>query len=91
MARKKKSSDVPMNSPYNGGTKHWSIGIDEAENGFIVNTSSESKEGYKSKKHVAPNERAAIRIATAHISGLGKGKKEKAKKGKTKISISKRA
>ncbi len=79
--KKKKGSAVPMDAPYNGGTKHWSIGIDEADNGFIVNTSSESKEGYKSKKHIAPNERAAIRIATAHISGLGG---TRAKKGKGK-------
>lgn len=92
MARKKKSSSVPMDAPYNGGTRHWSIGIDEADNGFIVNTSSESKDGYKSKKHIAPNERAAIRIATSHISGLGgagsKGKK--AKKGKKKIALTKK-
>lgn len=91
MARKKKSTAVPMDAPYNGGTKHWSIGIDEAENGFIVNTSSESKEGYKSKKHVAPDERSAIRIATVHISGMGKGKKEKKGKGKKgKIALAKR-
>jgi hypothetical protein len=95
MARKKNSKAVPMDAPYNGGTKHWSIGIDEAENGFTINTSSEGKEGYKSKKFIAPNERAAIRIATAHISGMGgtksKGKKGKAKKGAGKMSVSKRA
>lgn len=89
MARKKKSKDVPVDAPYNGGTRHWSIGIDEADNGFIVNTSAEGKDGYKSKKHIAPDEHAAIRIATAHITGLGKGKKSK-KKGKGKIALAKR-
>lgn len=92
MARKKKGSAVAMDAPYNGGTKHWSISGDEAENGFITNISHESKDGYKSKKFVAPNERAAIRIATAHLAGLagGKGKKAK-KKGSAKMAISKRS
>ena len=93
MARKKKSTAVMADAPYNGGTKHWSISGDEAENGFITNISHESKDGYKSKKFVAPNERAAIRIATSHLASLGsaKGKKAKGKKGKAKMSISKRS
>lgn len=95
MAKKKNSRAIASDAPYNGGTKHWSIGIDEAENGFIVNTSCDTKDGYKSKKSIAPDERAAIRIATAHIAGIGgaknKEKKGKGKKVKGKISISKRA
>jgi hypothetical protein len=94
MARKKNSKAVAMDAPYNGGTRHWSISGDEAENGFITNISHEGKDGYKSKKFVAPNERSAIRIATAHLASLGgksKSKKGKAKKGAGKMSVSKRA
>jgi hypothetical protein len=94
MARKKKSTAVPMDAPYNGGTRHWSISGDEAENGFITNISHEGKDGYQSKKFVAPNERAAIRIATAHLASLGsksKSKKGKGKKSTGKIAVSKRA
>lgn len=92
MARKKKGSSVPMDAPYNGGTKHWSINGEEAENGFVINISHEGKDGYKSKKMIAPNERAAIRIATSHISGLGSGgtKGKKGKKGKKKIALTKK-
>jgi len=91
MARKKKGSAVPTDAPYNGGTRSWSIRGEEAENGFIVHASHESKDGYKSKNFIAPNERSAIRIATAHISGMGGSKKKgKGKKGKAKMSVGKR-
>lgn len=91
MAKKKNSRAIPTDGPYNGGTKHWSISGDEAENGFTVNVSHEGKDGYKSKRFIAPNERAAIRIATAHISGISGGKGKKKKKGSAKMAVSKRS
>lgn len=93
MARKNKSSDA-VGVPQSSGSsrRHMSIGIDEAENGFTVNVSCEGKDGYDSKRFIAPNERSAIRIATQGISGLGpKGKEKKGKKkGKGKIALAKR-
>ena len=92
MARKKKSDAVGAESPSSSGrTRNWSIRGEEAENGFIVHASHESKDGYKSKNFIAPNERSAIRIATAHIAGMGGAKKKgKGKKGRTKLAIGKR-
>ena len=88
MARKKKGNAVASDAPYNGGSRHWSIGVDEADNGFIVHTSSEGKDGYISKKSIAPNERGALRIAAQHLSNIGKGKGKKGKK--KKIAMTKR-
>ena len=92
MAKKKKGSSVPNDAPYNGGSKHWSINGDEAENGFIVHASTEGKDGYKSKKFIAPNERAGLRLALAHIGG-GAGRARKKGKGKksAKMAVSKRS
>jgi hypothetical protein len=93
MARKKKNRDQVASSSMGSGSgrRNMSIGIDEAENGFTVNVSGETKDGYHSKKFVAPNERGAIRIATQHIAGMGKGKEKKGKKkGKGKIALSKK-
>lgn len=93
MARKSKGNAIASDAPYNGGTKHWSISGDEAENGFVVNASHEGKDGYKSKKFIAPNEGAAIRLAIGHISSCStsKSKGKKGKKGKSKIAVGKRA
>lgn len=91
MARKKKNYDQVAQAPSNG-PRRINIGIEEAENGYTINCSGSGKNGeYHSKSYVAPNERAAIRIATAGIAGMGsKMKGKKGKKGKGKIALAKR-
>lgn len=70
------------------------IGIERAENGNVVHLSSEGigkKGGYESKTLVAPDNEAAVKIATAHIESMGpKLKKKKDKKKQHKKFISKR-
>lgn len=71
--------------------------LEEAENGFIIRTSYEGsgKNGdtYESKTFVAPNEKNAIKIASAHIQSItskNKSKKSKGKSSKRKAISSKR-
>lgn len=93
MARKKKNSGGDsIASPY-GGPRRMSINIEEAENGYTINCSGSGKNGeHHSKNYVAPNERGAIQIASAHFSSMGKAKGKKGKKKSTgKIAVSKRS
>jgi hypothetical protein len=62
-----------------------SASIEQAENGFVVNTTGHGKEGYHDKTHIAPSGHAAMRIATGHLRGLASGKSKK-KGGKRKAS-----
>jgi hypothetical protein len=67
------------------GLERLNIGVERAENGAIVRVSGEGKgknASYTSRTFIAPNGRAAMRIATTHIQGIGK----KIKSGKAKAT-----
>lgn len=73
------------------GTNRVSSAIERAENGFVIHVTSEGKgkkASYTSRTFVAPNGRAAMRIANSHIQGAGS--KLKQKKGRTKVAARKR-
>ena len=87
--RKSKSqgSDVAMPAPSSGRRGHQSTSLDEAENGFIVNHSSEGPNGYSNKRYIAKSKPEALAIAsTCMAGGHGRGGKGKrgAKKGNRK-------
>lgn len=79
--RKSKNSQV---GGLSSGPGRMSVSIENAENGAVVQASSEGKDGrYESKTLVAPSRVRAIRIAVQHLRGLSskpKGKKAKGKK-----------
>jgi len=83
MARKRKGKGEAAQSPMMGSGESLSTGIDQAENGFIVNVSGTSGKngGYFSKRFVASSRPAAMRIAAHHMAGAAKSKGGK-KKGK---------
>ena len=68
-----------------------SSSIDRAENGFVIHVSHEGKgkkAAYTSRTFIAPNGRAAMRIANAHIQCAGP--KLKSKKAGAKTTARKR-
>jgi hypothetical protein len=93
MAKKSKHRKSKMMATQMPMPRHSrvNVGIEEADNGYVVNASSESKnKGYESKTLVAPHGRAALRIATSHLQHIA-GKKLKKKLGGNKISSKKSA
>jgi len=81
MAKRKKSKrgDVAMATPSGSGSRHISTSIDEVDNGYVVNVSGEGKNGeYTSKRMIASDKPAALRIANEHLAGSSKkgGKKK---------------
>lgn len=88
MAKRKKSkgnSAVPMSS---GGRDHFSVNIDPAENGFVVNASGGGGDGeYWSKRYIAKDRGEALKISNSCLAGGGsKGGKKKAG-GKKKLML----
>jgi len=86
-SRKGAASQMAMPMP---SRNRVSVAIEEADNGFVVNTSSSGKKGYEDKTLIAPHGRAALRIATGHMQHLA-GTKLKKKTGGKKASIKKSA
>lgn len=87
MAKRKKSRAVSM-GPI-GERGHQSVGIDDAENGYIVNHSGSGKNGeYYSRRYIAKDRPEALRISSSCLSGNGKGGKKKSG-GKKKIALKK--
>ena len=90
MAKKRKGSKAGNSAMPFPSRNRVNVGIEEAENGYVVNTSSEGKHGYESKTLVAPHGRAALRIANQHIQSLA-GRKLKVKAGAKKKGSTKRS
>lgn len=70
------------------------INLDRAENGYVVNLSSEGEgknAAYTSKRLVAPDGRSALKIATVHLQSLGTPKMKSKKEKKTSSRKSNRA
>jgi hypothetical protein len=89
MAKRKKSrgANQAIASPVGG--RHISTSIDEVDNGFVVNVSGEGKNGeYSSKRMIAGDKPAALRIANDFLSGGGRSKGRSKKKGNNKKKIS---
>ena len=73
------------------GLDRLNIAMERAENGSIVRVSGEGNgkdSSYTSHTFIAPNGRAALRIATMHMRSMGN--KLKSKKGKSKARSTKR-
>ena len=92
MAKRKKSKggNVAMAAPVRD--RHISTSIDEVSNGFIVNVSGEKNGEYSSKRMIAGDKPAALRIANDFLSGGGRSKGGRSKKKgglKKKISLKK--
>ena len=93
--RKRKSSGGDASVPQTCCSPgRINIGIERADNGNVVHLSSEGigkKGGYESKTLIAPDNDAAIKIATSHIESMAPKLKKKKDKSKTnKKIISKR-
>lgn len=90
MAKKKKGqSAMGIATPSGPSRRRVDVGIEDAENGFVVRTTSEGmgKNGYESKTHVASNHADAIKIAKTHMNSIGK--KPRGKRAKRKAVASK--
>lgn len=91
MATKRSSSVIAVEKAPSYRPLHLGSHIDQAENGYILRLTKDGggkNAEYVSKTFVAPNERAAMRIATTHFSGIGKIKGKK-KSAKSKRSLKK--
>ena len=92
MAKRKKSrgGDVAAPAPSSGGNR-MHLGIDSAENGFVVRVSGEKNGQYHEKTFVATSPRQALRVATGNLQGVTKKKVHGKKTGKKKIAATKRS
>jgi hypothetical protein len=66
------------------------LGIDSAENGFVVRIDGEKEGRYFEKKFVATSPRQAFRVAAAHMPTMGKRSAGKKRAGKGKIVAGKK-
>ena len=88
MAKRKSKSkgyDQAAPMPSIGRRGHQSASIDDAENGFIVNHSSEGQDGYSNKRYIAKTKPEALAVASSCLAG-GSRKGGKGKKGKGKAA-----
>jgi hypothetical protein len=84
----KKSQGASSVSP-SSNKKNVDMGVEEAENGYVVRVSSNGEGGeYKCKKYVAPDYASAIRIATESMAGISSKSKGNKKKGGKRKAIS---
>ncbi len=93
MAKRKKNGNTaaaPQMAYEGPREKRVNVGIEEAENGFIVRSSCEGigNKPYESKTHIAATHPEAMRIANTTIGSIGKKVKGK-KNGRKKIAVSK--
>jgi hypothetical protein len=81
MAKRKKTigGDVAVPSSI---ASRMHLGIDSAENGFVVRISGDHNGKYHEKTLVATSPRQAFRVAAAHMPTMGKKKTGKKSKGK---------
>lgn len=88
MAKKKSSKNAGMAIGSPSGSRHISTSIDEVDNGFVVNVSGEGKNGeYSSKRMIAGDKPAALRIANDFLSGSSSKGSKKKSGNKKKISL----
>lgn len=92
MAKKKSKGGEVGDVPTSGSKGRLDIGIEPAENGFVVRICKEDggkNPSYQSKRYVASSHGEAMRIAGMGI--LGSGKKSRGKKsGKAKVYAAKK-
>ena len=85
MAKRKKTNQTEIAAPMSSGSSRTHVGIDSAENGFVIRVSGETggkNPHYMEKTLVATSPRHALRVAAQHIPGITKkiGKKKSGRK-----------
>jgi hypothetical protein len=92
MAKRKKSRGADMAAPMpTSGSRRMHVGIDSAENGFVVRVSGDSggkNPTYHEKTMVATSPNHALRVAASHLRG-GVKKAHGKKGGKKKFAAKK--
>ena len=88
MAKRKKSKGENQLAVPSSGGNRMHLGIDSAENGFVVRISGDHDGKYHEKTLVATSPRQAFRVAAAHLPSMVK-KAGKKKAGKKKVSLKK--
>jgi hypothetical protein len=89
MAKKKKPRDSQNVAAISSSGSRMHLGIDSAENGYVIRVSGESNGKYNQKTLVATSPRQAFRVAAAHLPGMAK--KAHTKKSRAKTFVSKKS